>query len=100
MIGAPVIHPSMIDASLIPPSVINPSVPPPSLLRLPVQSPSVPTRPVPRTLQELITKGHVKDNGEPPQPNVKLFRYYCSYCPGPVQIGFCNCEKGKKYAYR
>ena len=44
---------------------------------------------------DYYSSGHVIDNGEPPQ-----HRYYCSYCPGPVQIGFCKCEKGKKYAYR
>jgi hypothetical protein len=79
------LHPSVIDVS-----VINQSMPPPSL----------PSHPVRRTLEELITDCHVVDNGEPPQANGKLFRYYCRYCHGPVQIGFCNCEIGKKYAYR
>ena len=65
-----------------------------------ISPPSLPPRQVPktRTLQELVTSGHVKDNG-PPQPNGKRFQYYCAYCHSPVQIGFCNCEIGKRCAY-
>ena len=65
-----------------------------------ISPPSLPPRQVPktRTLQELITSGHVVDNG-PPQPNGKRFQYYCAYCYSPVQIGFCKCETGKRFAY-